>query len=140
VAHEVAHVKHRDPLAALGRSVVIGLGLAALGVSSGGDAASQALGQAGLLTQLSFSRSQEERADETALAALAAVFGHVRDADRAFETLLAFETDGAGAVPAFARTHPHTRDRIATLRTLARARGYATDGKLAAIPELGAAR
>jgi Zn-dependent protease with chaperone function len=137
IAHEVAHVKHRDPLAALGRSVVLGLGLATLGVSSGSDAAGQALGHAGLFTQLRFSRAQEEHADETALAALAAVYGHVRDADHAFEALLAHEVDGAISEPAFARTHPHTRDRIARLRELAKERGYRTDGALTelAVPE-----
>ena len=137
IAHEVAHVKHRDPLAALGRSVVLGLGLAALGVSSGSDAASQALGHAGLFTQLRFSRAQEEHADEVALSALASVYGHVRDADRAFEALLAHEVDGVISEPAFARTHPHTRDRIARLRELARERGYRTHGELTelAVPE-----
>lgn len=130
LGHEVAHVLHRDPLAALGRSVVLGLGLAALGISSGNDAASQALGQTGLLTQLSFSRSQEERADEAALGVLAKLYGHVRGADTAFETLLALDPLADGETPVFVRTHPHTADRIARLRRLAREHGYRTSGSL----------
>jgi Zn-dependent protease with chaperone function len=102
-------------------------------VSSGSDAAGQALGKAGLLTQLRFSREQEARADEVALAALADLYGHVRDADRAFEALASRTGQAGDELPTFALTHPHIEDRIETLRALSRTRGYRTSGELTAL-------
>lgn len=134
LGHEVAHIKHRDPLVALGRSVVFALGLSALGVGSGQGAASEALGHAGLLTQLSFSREQERDADREALAAVAKVYGHVRGADTAFEQLMVAARGADELVPETFSSHPETRARIEALRELAKRRGFATAGQLTAIP------
>jgi Zn-dependent protease with chaperone function len=134
MAHEVAHIKHRDPLVALGRSVVMMVGLSMLGLGTGQGAAGEALGQAGLLTQLSFSREQERAADREALAAVARVYGHVRGADTAFEQLMIAAKGGDALLPEAFSSHPETRARIEALRELAVTKGYRAEGKLTAIP------
>lgn len=134
LSHEVAHIKHRDPIVALGRGVVIGFGLAALGLTSGQDAASSALGQAGLLTQLTFSREQERAADREALHALAKVYGHVQGSDTAFEELLKAAEPATSFVPEILSTHPDTQARIEALRQLAKAEGMRITGSLTPIP------
>ncbi|MDH4133887.1 MAG: M48 family metalloprotease, partial [Gammaproteobacteria bacterium] len=49
LAHEIAHIRHRHPLMALGRGVVIGLALSTVAGFSGNDVTGRALGDAGLL-------------------------------------------------------------------------------------------
>lgn len=114
LAHEAAHVKHRDPLVALGRGIAV---MTALGIISGfgdgGFAAGQLQG-AGLLTTLSFNRDQERDADEEALHTLMAWYGYTAGAADLF-TILAGEQAGREP-PAFLATHPATSERIARMR------------------------
>ncbi|MGE0383224.1 MAG: M48 family metallopeptidase [Gammaproteobacteria bacterium] len=136
VAHEIAHVRHRDPIVALGRGVVIGLGLAAISGATGSDVAGDVLGRAGLMTALSFNRAQERDADREALSMLVAAYGHAGGATAFFERMLErADTPGAEAVPAFMSSHPLTRERIASLRALAAERGWVLDGPEAKLPE-----
>lgn len=135
LAHEIAHVAARDPIVVLGRGVVIGLALAALTGASGSDLVGNALGQAGLLAILGFSRAQERAADQAALASVARVYGHVAGASAFFEGVLAqADAARAEAVPLFLRTHPYTRERIAELRAAARAAGWPLTGRLTPLP------
>lgn len=134
LAHEIAHVKHRDPIVALGRSAFVGFALAALGVSSGRDAASSALGQAGLLTTLTFNRDQEREADREALSTLATLYGHVNGADTAFERLKDAAEPVAEMIPEVLSTHPGTQARIERLRELAKQQGFRTRGELTPLP------
>lgn len=112
IAHEIAHIKHRDPIVALGRAVTIGVALAALaGVAS--DSAARIIGNTGIMTSLTFNRGQERAADDVALASLVATYGHAGDAGALFEIL---RTDENGVVvPEFMLTHPHTQSRIARI-------------------------
>lgn len=116
LAHEVAHVKHRDPVVALGRGVAV---MAALGALAGvGDVVANQLGNAGLLTSLKFSRDQERAADEEALRTLQGWYGHTAGAADLFEVL---KKAAAGhEPPAFMSTHPATDERIARMREAGR--------------------
>ncbi|MEJ2094565.1 MAG: M48 family metalloprotease, partial [Gammaproteobacteria bacterium] len=58
VAHEMAHIKHRHPVIALGRGVVIGLFLAGLAGFSGDQLVGQIVNNTGMLTLLKFNRDQ----------------------------------------------------------------------------------
>jgi predicted Zn-dependent protease len=134
VAHEIAHVKHRHPIASIGRGVAIGAMLSLISSSAGQSMAGSVLGQAGLLTQLTFSRAQEEQADATALAALAATYGHVAGATDLFERLRGSEGKNAESLPQFMLTHPHLSERVDRLRSLAGRRGWTLEGDRLPMP------
>lgn len=115
MAHEMAHVKHRDPIVSLGGGLVVGL---SLGAVFGGN--STLAGEAATaLSQLHFSRTQERAADEAALAALTLRYGHLADADAFFTRMLCEEGQdkeapqrSGAAMPEFMRTHPDTAARV----------------------------
>ena len=136
MAHEIAHIKHRHPIVALGRGVVVGLALAALTNFSGHTMAGSALSDAGLLTVLSFNREQEAEADRTALATLARHYGHATGADAFFQSVKDLPGNKVTeSTPTFLKTHPATMDRIEKLRALAQQNGWSMDSPTVAIPE-----
>ncbi len=110
LAHEIAHVKHRDPIRGIGRAVVIGLSLSMLSTDAGDAVLDRALSQGATLTILKYSREQERAADDAALDALVALYGHVEGAAALFE-VLKNEHPGAPSLEFFS-SHPLTSDRI----------------------------
>lgn len=114
MAHEIAHVKHRDPVVAFGRGVAVMAALAMIaGVSDSNPLVGHLQG-AGLLTTLRFNRGQERAADEEALRTLQAWYGHTAGAADLFE-MLGGEQEGQ-APPEFMNTHPDTDKRVARMR------------------------
>lgn len=132
VAHEVAHVRHRHPIASLGRSAAFGFALMLLGADSGSQSVVSAISQGGTLTMLSFSRSQEEQADATALGSVARIYGHVGGADGFFHRML--KRAGEREPPRFLSSHPLTSRRIEALAALAARRGWTPAGELTPLP------
>ena len=117
MAHEVAHVKHRDPVVALGRGVAVMTALAVVsGVSDSGALAGHLQG-AGLLTTLRFNRGQERAADEEALRTLEAWYGHTAGAADLFRVI--GEAAAGREPPAFLSTHPGVGERIARMEAAA---------------------
>lgn len=116
LAHEIAHVRHRHPIVAMGRGFAVMLALSSL-AGIGDGAMQQWLGGVGMLPVLSFSRSQEEEADDDALQALLHTYGHVQDAAAFFETI-ARRQPMAEPLPIFS-THPGHEARIAHIRAFA---------------------
>ena len=114
IAHEIAHIKHRHPIRALGRGVTIGIALSSFLGFSGSTAGDTILGEIGLLTSLSFSRSQEYAADSTALASLVSVYGHGNGAKELFEVFSELENEKL-RLPEFVSTHPHSAERLTRL-------------------------
>jgi len=109
VAHEIAHIEARDPIAALGGGALLGLGLTLLGRDA------EALApQVAYLVLNGYSRRAERRADAAALEAVRRLYGHAAGAAAAFEALGAHE-GRAGRIPTFLSTHPATQERIAAL-------------------------
>ena len=136
LAHEIAHVKHRHPIQALSRGVVVGIALSIIN-SGGGQALGSALGDAGLLTVLSFNRAQEEESDETALATLARHYGHVAGADSFFKIVEQLpQRAGKEDIPTFLSTHPLSHKRIERLHSIAQKNGWAFDQPVLALPEI----
>jgi len=76
MAHEIAHIKLRHPLRALGRGVVVGVAVATMAGVAGNDIVAKLIGDTSLLTTLNFSRSQETAADKLALEALVKQYGY----------------------------------------------------------------
>jgi predicted Zn-dependent protease len=135
VAHEMAHIKHRHPIIAMGRGVVIGLFLASIAGFSGDHFVGQIVSDAGIITLLSFNRDQERDADATALAAVAGHYGHIAGSENLFETLLTLEEKHPMNPPEFLRTHPLGEKRIENIRWLAKKNNWNTDGELTPIPD-----
>jgi predicted Zn-dependent protease len=71
--------------------------------------------QLATLVALGYSRSTEARADEEALAALIARYGHAGGAASVFEVLASHKDALTSTVPSFLSTHPADDERIARL-------------------------
>lgn len=131
MAHEMAHLKHRHPAAALGRGVAVGVILSLVSADLGRSAAGGVVSQAGVVTLLSFNRDQEREADEEALRVLAAEYGHVGGALDLFSIFAQAQAEQArAAVPAveFLATHPLTANRVDAVRRWAATHGKPVEG------------
>jgi beta-barrel assembly-enhancing protease len=135
VSHEIAHVKFRHPISTFGRGLAIGVALATVSSGAGSDLVSQTLGSAGLVTALTFSRSQENAADADALQSLVKMYGHVAGADEVFKLLQTQSSHGIGSPPAFLRTHPLDQDRIDAINRMAVDNGWMVRGEAQPLPE-----
>lgn len=134
IAHEIAHIKYRDPIVALGRGIVVGLFLTAITGSNTDRFVGSIINDTGTLTVLGFNRQQERRADETALKALASYYGHVNGADALFKAFLKTEDAFGSHTPEFFSTHPLNDNRINEIQTQADKNKWSTEGKLVALP------
>jgi predicted Zn-dependent protease len=135
IAHEIAHAQHRHPIASLGRAVAFGTALSVVSSGIGSSVAESLLGQSGMLTLLSFSRAQEEEADETGAAALVKAYGHAGGATDTFSVLEeASAESGRVEPPEFASTHPVTQERMARLAAIISRNGWQTQGVRTPIP------
>lgn len=132
LAHEIAHVQHRHPIASAGRAAALGFALMLIGADSGAGVVQSAVSQGGALTMLSFSRSQESEADATALEAVYRTYGHVGGADAFFRAML--KRAGAASPPAFLSSHPLTPGRIEALAAHAAQHGWKADGARTPLP------
>lgn len=136
IAHEIAHIKHRDPIIALGRGVVIGLFLTTLAGFSTDNLINKIVTDTGTLTILGFSREQERRADEIALKALAKHYGHVNGADSLFNTFIKKENKISKYMPEFFSTHPLSNNRIEEMHRLAQTNNWSIEGETTPLPAL----
>jgi Zn-dependent protease with chaperone function len=128
VAHEIAHIKHRDPIVAAGSGVAVAI---VMGVLFGNSDLAGAGSAPGLLTQLTFSRAQESAADHAALDALTARYGHTNGAETFFAQMLDRHPEGA-AVPEFLSTHPDLARRLTRIQTNP---AHRPDAALTPLPE-----
>lgn len=126
LAHEIAHIRERDPISAVGGAAAVGLTLTLLA----GDPDSLAP-QMGQLVSLGYSRGMESDADEAALRGLMKTYGHAGGADAAFAALFDYrQDDGLPQVPTLLSTHPADAARLARMREAA----GATPGATVALP------
>ena len=130
LAHEIAHVLHRDPIVGIGRSAAIQL---VVGLLSGSPDL-RVLGSAGVYTQLRFSRGMERLADAAALAAVHRQYGHVGGADALFEVLHSERERSGDEMPAFFSSHPLDRDRLQAITDTAHRQGWRDHGQTTPLP------
>ena len=131
IAHEIAHVQHRDPIAGIGRGAAIALVVGLLF----GNADLALLGDAGLYTQLHFNRQMERAADAAALGAINATYGHLGGARDLFVAIQGERArTGTGEPPAIFNSHPLDRRRLRAIEELARERGWSLDGPVTPLP------
>lgn len=134
MGHEIAHIKHRHPIASMGRSVVISLAIAAVAGSTDNDTLGKILGNTGLLTALSFTREQEREADNTAIASIARLYGHTGGSKSLFEIFRSDEKKNNINVPEFFSSHPVTTDRISNIDAIAKKNSWKTMGEHTKLP------
>lgn len=113
LAHEIGHVRARDPIAALGG----GASLALLAALLGGDARSLAP-QVAALVRRGYSREAERLADEAALEAIERFYGHAGGAAEVFRRIGNANT-GDARLPTLLSTHPADAARISRLEAAA---------------------
>ncbi|MDR2173146.1 MAG: M48 family metallopeptidase [Burkholderiales bacterium] len=111
LAHEIGHVKHRDPIIGAGSAVVVSI---VMGMIFGSTDSSIISDTSSLLAQLSFSRSQENAADQAALDALSLHYGHTHGAETFFKKILERYQDD-DALSEFLASHPSTSKRLARI-------------------------
>jgi predicted Zn-dependent protease len=139
MAHEIAHIKLRHPLRALGRGVVVGLAIATVAGASANGIVDEVIGSTGLLTALSFTRDQESAADRLAVAALVSRYGHADGSMQLFNILDKENHDAKGRpnrkVPEFFSTHPLGQNRIKAIEKQILENNWASKGETRGIPE-----
>ena len=129
IAHEIAHIKHRDPIRSLGQNVAITSGLALLL----GKSDIHLLGSTGLYTQLKFSRDMESSSDIEGLQALVKVYGHANGATDLFKVLNSL-TEAMPTEPAFFVTHPLGENRIKHIENIAQKNNWSLDKPTKPLP------
>ena len=133
LAHELGHLQYRDPLRALGRSLVWITLSSLLGLGQGGDTVAGMVN----LAELSYSRGQETAADDYALELIVTRYQHADHSLGFFQRAQAEEHDwGAlSKVAEWQQTHPLTGDRIRRLERTLDQKGWATTGAATPLPE-----
>ena len=124
LAHEIAHVKHRD----VARGMLRGLGVMLL--MAGVESVGPVLGGVEQMGRLSFSRSQESRADREATRAIATLYGHTGGAIRLFENLKQAVYGDRRELPELVSSHPDFSHPIARIREQSRELGRPESGAL----------
>jgi len=113
VAHEIAHIRYRHPIQTLTRGALISIVYSALMGGGGSVDAKSLLGQAGLITSLSFNRDMEEDADKFAITTVLNEYGHLEGAEEFFVKML--EKSDQPEWFSFFQTHPHTQARMSNI-------------------------
>lgn len=126
LAHEMGHYANRDHLRGIGRALVF-VTVSTLIIGSDNPVANF-LGSALNLTEMRFSRTQENRADTFGLETLQCLYGHVGGSTDFFNKIPADQDPGRFGH--YFASHPENRRRIAHLEELARSKGYPSETTL----------
>jgi len=136
MAHEMAHINHRDPISGVGGGVASMIALSMVTGDTG--FAGNLLTQAGTVTTTQFTRSMETAADAAALGAVNALYGHVNGASSLFEVMGDVQSDNESIpdwLERFAATHPLSNDRVKAVAEIAQNKGWSTNGELTPLPD-----
>ncbi|WP_428624341.1 M48 family metallopeptidase [Sedimenticola sp.] len=131
LAHEIAHVKHRDPIVSVSRGLTISTVLTLVLGQSDLDV----LGNTGLYTMLHFSREMEQAADIEALEAVYKIYGHTQGADDLFRVIQAYHKKlGEKDSFEFLQSHPLDLKRINVIDSYAESNHWKSNGEPIPIP------
>lgn len=136
MAHEIAHINHRDPISGVGGGVASMIALSMVTGNTG--FAGSLLTQAGTVTVTQFTRSMETAADTAALGAVYRLYGHVNGASSLFDIMGDVQSDNKSVpdwLERFAATHPLSSDRVEAISEMALHNGWSTDGELTPLPD-----
>ena len=129
LGHELGHFRNRDHLRHLGRGASLGLLVAVLRGSGGGESATAFVSLAANLTTRSFSRAQEEDADAFGLELVNQEYQTVAGAWDFFGKLPQPGSTLGRHVTTYLATHPLSDERIETLERLASDQGWSSEGE-----------
>ncbi len=139
MAHEIAHIKHRHPVVAMGKGVTM-LTLASFVTGASGSGAGELLiNESMTLGLMKFSRDQESQSDLTAVHALNAVYGNVQGAKELFDVFSELSDGAKKANKTTANeyeiflSHPRTENRWEKLRDYSQQRGWNLKGETTAL-------
>ncbi len=133
MAHEIAHVVHRDPISGFGGAVSAQVLLSWVT----GGAIDEITRFSTQLGTASFTRGMETRADTVAIDAVHRMYGHINGADELFRALVRESAKDPGReswADEFLSTHPMNDDRIAAIQMLARENEWLLSGELTPKP------
>jgi predicted Zn-dependent protease len=134
MAHEFAHVEERHPAKSVGGGLTLAVGSSMLFGAAAFE--NRFFSMASALASTQYSRAMETDADQVALAAVNAIYGHVNGADDLFEL---FEIIRAGQqadlLEPFFSTHPLDNQRIQSIEKQAIANGWFQQGNITPLPE-----
>ena len=131
LAHEIAHVKNRDPIRSVSGALLASLSIGALLGDVG--ILSNLAGAGSLVTVLHFSREQETQADIDAAAAVAELYGHLNGATDLFSILQSASEDHREP-PEFLASHPNLPQRVIEIERRAAAAGWPLAGAKTPLP------
>jgi predicted Zn-dependent protease len=135
IGHEIGHIVANHSQRRQKRSIWSGLGALAVGVLTGSQTLANMAGRAAQFYTLSYSRKQEYESDDLGIRYLAQAGYDPYAAADMLESLADHDTymaqtrnmDEASAIPAWARSHPLTEDRIKRANRQAEATGHGPD-------------
>lgn len=133
LAHELGHLKAKDSLKGLGRSLPLMLILTIVNFGTSGTSGTPTIINATVnLTAMNYSRDQEYAADVYGLSAAIARYGHGGNSLGFFEKMAKKEkqTGLENDVSEYFLTHPLTQKRIDTLKELAAENGWSMVGEI----------
>lgn len=126
LAHEIGHVTGRHAAARMSQGALVGIGAAILSAATGSQAVGQVAGVGSDLYIKSYSRGQEDQADELGVRYLSkagydakamASFLASLDAQTKLDAKIAGKSEGTGMN--YFSTHPVTADRVARASSMA---------------------
>lgn len=136
MGHEIAHIKYRHPIVALGKGITFASLAAFVSGSSGSSAGQWLIGSSANLSLMKFSREQESASDAAAAQMLQSYYGNISGVEDLFKTFSEIEgteldkTDSIakGRVVEMFRSHPFSEDRWSSLQSLARQKNWQLTG------------
>lgn len=135
ISHEVAHIKHRHPIEGLSRAALLGIVITMVSGSTNNNMLESVLGDAGLISAMTFSREQEQMADETALISLYKMYGHLNGATALFDIFTKLDSKQEIRAPQFLSSHPLTDSRIRNIGLTANKNHWHIQGTPTKLPE-----
>jgi predicted Zn-dependent protease len=135
IGHEIGHIVADHSERRQKRSIWSGIGALAVGVLTGSEMLANMAGRAAQVYTLSYSRKQEYESDDLGIRYLAQAGYDPYAAADMLESLADHDAylartrnmDEANAIPAWARSHPLTDDRIKRANRQAEATGHGPD-------------
>jgi beta-barrel assembly-enhancing protease len=133
LAHEMSHVRRRHVASNIGRGLAVALMIGMVSSDAGAAAAEFALGHAASLALLSYSREQEMEADDDAVKAVVAMYGHAGGMIELLQRLQHEKPDGMSRLSVL-ETHPLVQSRIDAVQARVRDAGWPASGPATALP------